>query len=82
VLAGGLGERLVDDLVEQYQRVVGGVELELPQCRQQRRVASLGAHPPQRLRFRHQPVAGQRSLPAGRDVDGDLADTDIALQAQ
>lgn len=84
MLAGGLGEQLVDDLVEQYERVVGGVKLELPQRRQEGRVASFRAHPPQRLRFRHQAVAGERPLPAGRDVDDEFADADVAhgLQAQ
>ena len=42
VLAGGVGEQQAGDLVEQDQRVVGGVELELPQRRQQRRGSPLG----------------------------------------
>jgi hypothetical protein len=46
VLAGGLREQLIDDLVEQQECVVGGVELELPQRRQQGRVAAFGAHAP------------------------------------
>jgi hypothetical protein len=31
VLAGGPGEQLIDDLVKQYERVVSGVELKLPE---------------------------------------------------
>jgi hypothetical protein len=82
VLAGGLGEQLIDDLVKQHERVVSGVELELPQRRQQGRVAALGVHPAQGLRLRDEAIAGQRPLAAHRHVDVDAPDADVAHVAQ
>ncbi len=82
VFAGGLGEQHVGDLVEQDQRVVGRVELQLPQRRQQRRGPPLRAQATQRLRFGAQAVSRERAQPAGGNIDGQVADADRADRRQ
>ena len=82
VLPRGLGEQLIDHLVEENECVVRGVELELPERREQGRVAALGAHAAQGLRLRHEAVAGQCALAARRHVNRDLPDADGAHVAK
>ena len=82
MLAGGLGEQHVGDLVEQDQRVVGRVELQLPQRREQRRGPPLRAQATQRLCLGAQAVARQRPQPAGGHIDGEVANADRADRRQ
>ena len=82
VFAGGLGEQQVGDLVEQDQRVVGRVELQLPHRRQQRRGPPLRAQTTERLRFRAQAVSRESAQPARRNIDGQVPNADRADSRQ
>ncbi|HEX9373715.1 MAG TPA: hypothetical protein VF897_22065, partial [Roseiflexaceae bacterium] len=71
-----MGEQQTGHPVEQDQRVVGGVELELPQRSQQRRGAPIGAQAPQRLGLGGKAVARQRPQPAGGHINHEVAHAD------
>ena len=82
VFAGGLREQQVGDLVEQDQRVVDRVELQLPQRRQQRRGSPLRAQATQRLRLARQPIVSQRPQSTGAHINRGVAGPNRADRRQ